>query len=71
MGVEGLQFKDQEDCFITDKAEDFANNILKLLCSEQLQQQQANNIKDIYNQKYSINILGEKRLSTLNLIANE
>ena len=71
VGVEGLQFKDQEDCFITDKAEDFANNILKLLCSEQLQQQQANNIKDIYNQKYSINILGEKRLSTLNLIANE
>ena len=71
VGVEGLDFKNQEECFIADKPEDFANNIIKLLSDKQLQIEQAKAIKEKFEKKYSIQVLGKKRFFILNSIYHE
>ena len=71
IGVEGLYFKDQEECFIADTPIEFAQNILKLLSNRELQMKQAKAIKKRFEENYSIQILGQKRFSILNSIYNE
>lgn len=71
VGVEGLDFKNQKECFIADKPEDFANSIIELLSDKQLQIEQAKAIKEKFEKKYSIQVLGRKRFFILNSIHNE
>lgn len=71
VGVEGLDFKNQEECFIADKPEEFANSIIQLLSDKELQMEQAYAIKEKFEKKYSIQVLGKKRFFILNSIYNE
>jgi glycosyltransferase involved in cell wall biosynthesis len=70
IAVEGLNFKNNEDCYIEDNEIEFANKVVSLIADKKLQKIFSRNIKNIFEKKYSIDVLGERRLSLLNSLTN-
>lgn len=63
IGVEGLDFEDSKDCYISKDASDMANKILVLANNKNLYQQFSINVHNTFVEKYSMNTLGKKRLA--------
>lgn len=63
IGCEGLDLIDGKDCYIADKPEVFANKLLTLINNKSLQESFYKNAINWYNNNYTIDILGEKRLA--------
>ena len=66
VGVEGLNFVNNESCFVEDVSESFASKVLELLNNKELQELFLLNSQKVYNENYSIEILGDKRLQIYN-----
>lgn len=62
VGVEGLSFEDGINCFIDDIPIHFAQKIVKLLEDKKLQKDFWKNSKKVYDDNYSLEQLGKKRL---------
>lgn len=61
VGVEGLHFKNNKDCYIEDNENEFAIKVISLIENQELQKTFSQNIKNIFENEYSISILGERR----------
>ena len=62
LGVEGLLFKDNLDCFICDNAEMFTEKTIELIDDNEMQKQFIRNSREIYDNNYSIKFLSQKRI---------
>ena len=65
VGVEGLDFINNKDCYICDRADDFAEKINNLFLDKNLQETYVYNSRKTYNEKYSYKALTDRRLKTL------
>jgi glycosyltransferase involved in cell wall biosynthesis len=63
IGIEGLDFKDGQDCFIEDNPSLFAEKINILNENTKLQKKFYYNSKRVYEEKFSEEVLGNMRLS--------
>ncbi len=63
VGVEGLPFKDNENCYIADEAETFSNKVLDLLEHPQKQEIFAKSSYQIISEKYSLEALQKSRMT--------
>lgn len=63
VGVEGLNFENDRDCFIADTAKLFAHRLVELATSSQRQYSFRKNAFDRMKKSYSIETLLEKRLN--------
>lgn len=63
IGVEGLDFKNEEDCIIADNSMDMAKQILNLTKNEMLYQAFSEKAYNIFLNKYSADVLCNIRLS--------
>ena len=70
VGIEGLNFENNQDCFIEDGELEFANKVISLIENKELQKIFSKNIKNIFDKEYSIDILGTRRLLLLNNLNN-
>ena len=66
VGVEGLDFEPQKDFLLADNSNEFAEQLVRLLGSPKMQEAFSRNIKEVFEKKYSISILGKKRENILN-----
>lgn len=71
VGIEGLDFKAETDYLKADTSYEFAEQLLRLLCSPNLQISFSENIKRIFRGNYSISVLGKQRTSILNAVLND
>jgi len=69
IGIEGLEFEHNKACFITDAAVEFAQYIFALYENEALRNELIKKSREIYYKRYSIESLGNKRLSVYKDIA--
>ena len=63
VGVEGLDFEDNKECFICKTPEGMAEKIVKLIQNKDLFKSFSINVHKKFVEKYSIEALGQKRLS--------
>lgn len=70
VGVEGLEFTDGESCFVADDGEKFANSIIELFENEELQRTMVENAREVYDKKYSPQVLSKLRIDILNTLCN-
>lgn len=63
IGIEGLDFEDSKDCYVSKDASEMAKQILELVNNKDLYQQFSVNVHNAFIEKYSISILGTKRLA--------
>lgn len=63
IGVEGLEFEDSKDCYISKNAYKMAKQILELANNSDLYRQFSINAHHVFIEKYSIDTLGKKRLA--------
>lgn len=63
IGIEGLDFEDSKDCYVSKDASEMAKQILELANNKDLYQQFSINVHNTFVEKYSINTLGKKRLA--------
>lgn len=63
VGAEGLNFHSGKDCFITSDAEEMAKKIVLLCNNKELFDTISKNVHASFEQYYSIESLGQKRLS--------
>lgn len=61
VGVEGLLFKDGEDCIIADSPQDFANGLKRLMADENLRKELAMHAHLVFMENYSIEKLANIR----------
>lgn len=61
VGVEGLDFHDGESCLISDRAEGFAQALVRQMSDHMLRERIALNAHLLYQKKYSLRALVEKR----------
>lgn len=61
VGVEGLDFHDGESCLIADRAEGFAQALVRQMSDHMLRERIALNAHLLYQKKYSLRALVEKR----------
>lgn len=61
VGVEGLLFRNEEDCIIADSPKDFANGLVRLVESEGLRKRLASNAHIVFMNNYSVNKLAAIR----------
>ena len=61
VGVEGLAFHDGESCLIADRAEGFAQALVRQMSDHMLRERIALNAHLLYQKKYSLRALVEKR----------
>jgi len=71
VGIEGLNFTNKTDCFIADTAINFADRIITLTNSHLLQEKFIQNAKHWYMDEYSIEKLGNRRLSIYEDLAGD
>ena len=70
VGVEGLEFESGKDFLLADGSKEFAEQLLTLLHSRDMQSSFAERTKVIFKEKYSMSVLGEQRANILNAIIN-
>lgn len=63
VGVEGLDFIDGQDCFISKSSEMMAQHIIQLIEDNALYDEFSINVHKTFEQKYSIESLGKQRLA--------
>ena len=63
VGVEGLDFEDNKECFICKNPKEMAEKIIKLMDDKNLFRSFSINVHKKFVEKYSIEALGQKRLS--------
>lgn len=63
VGVEGLDFIDGQDCFISKTSEMMAQHIIRLIENNALYNEFSINVHKTFEQKYSIESLGKQRLA--------
>lgn len=63
VGVEGLEFIDGQDCFISKTSEMMAQHIIRLIENNALYNEFSINVHKTFEQKYSIESLGKQRLA--------
>lgn len=63
VGVEGLEFIDGQDCFISKSSEMMAQHIIQLIEDKALYNELSKNVHKTFEQKYSIESLGKQRLA--------
>lgn len=68
VGVEGLEFQEDIDFLLADNSDSFKSQTLRLLNSKSLQFTFSQNIKKIFSDKYTIEVLGQQRVDILNNI---
>lgn len=61
VGVEGLDFKNEESCLVADTPEDFAKALKRLFIDEDLREFIAHNASALWERKYSVKALSEVR----------
>lgn len=67
-GVEGLDFRDGEECLIADTAEDFAEQIIRLIDDLKLQEKLVNQAEHRLRQLYNPQEMLDRRLAIYNNI---
>lgn len=70
VGVEGLPFKDGQECLIGDTTEIFKDKLIKVLSDKQLQESIASNAYDIVSEKYSQKAFVLNRMTIYNELKN-
>lgn len=63
IGVEGLEFNDGQDCFISKSSDMMAQHIIRLIEDNKLYNEFSKNVHKTFEQKYSIESLGKQRLA--------
>ena len=63
IGIEGLDFENSKDCYVSKDASEMAKQILELANNKDLYHQFSVNVHNTFIKKYSINTLGKKRLT--------
>ena len=63
IGVEGLEFNDGQDCFISKSSDMMAQHIIRLIEDSTLYNEFSINVHRTFEQKYSIESLGKQRLA--------
>ncbi len=62
IGVEGLEYKNGEDCFIADEPSEFAQRIIELIESQDLRQRFYDHSALVRDECYSMNALARRRM---------
>lgn len=68
VGVEGLDFRNDEACLIADSPEAWAESLTRLMLSEELRRALATEANRVYQSLYSVGALSERRVQILKTI---
>lgn len=70
VGVEGLNFKDGEECLIEDDESLFADKIIGLLNNAEQQKIFSQRVREKYEKEYSLEVLGKRRFDILKAVVD-
>ena len=66
VGVEGLLFRNNESCIISNKPDEFANSLVSIMTNEKLREKLTSSAADLYERNYSPQVLSEVRNNIYN-----